>query len=80
MGSLPDRENLAYAMEFIPLRQQLLNLDQPMSLDKSAPSAVEHSDGATMFTAWIYDHLKPHVFALKAAHSLVLIAIAAANK
>lgn len=51
-----------------------------MSLDKSAPSAVEHSDGATMFTAWIYDHLKPHVFALKAAHSLVLIAIAAANK
>jgi len=35
---------------------------------------------ATMFTSWIYDHLKPHATALKVAHPLMLRAIAAAKK
>jgi transposase len=35
---------------------------------------------ATMFSGWIYDHLKPHAAALKAAHPLMLRAIAAAKK
>jgi hypothetical protein len=33
---------------------------------------------ATMFTGWIYDHLKPHAAALKVAHPLMLRAVAAA--
>jgi transposase len=35
---------------------------------------------ATMFTGWIYDHLKPHAAALKVAHPLMLRAIAAPKK
>jgi transposase len=35
---------------------------------------------ATMFTGWIYDHLKPHAAALKVAHPLMLRAIALAKK
>src|SRR6516162_1964267 len=35
---------------------------------------------ATVFTGWIYDHLKPHAAALKVAHPLMLRAIAAAKK
>src|SRR6266404_3149872 len=35
---------------------------------------------ATLFTGWIYDHLKPHATALKVAHPLMLRAIAAAKK
>jgi transposase len=35
---------------------------------------------ATMFTGWIYDHLKPHAATLKVAHPLMLWAIAAAKK
>src|SRR5262249_62071264 len=35
---------------------------------------------ATMFSGWIYDHLKPHAAALKVAHPLMLRAIAAAKK
>ena len=35
---------------------------------------------ATMFTGWIYDHLKPHAAMLKVAHPLMLRAIAAAKK
>ena len=31
---------------------------------------------ATMFTGWIYDHLNPHAAELKAAHPLMLRAIA----
>jgi transposase len=46
------------------------NLPQPWS------AAME----ATMFTGWIYDHLKPHAAELKAAHTLMLRAIAAAKK
>jgi hypothetical protein len=35
---------------------------------------------ATVFTGWIYDHLKPHAAALKVAHPLMLRAIAASKK
>jgi transposase len=35
---------------------------------------------ATMFSGWIYDHLKPHAAELKVAHPLMLRAIAAAKK
>jgi transposase len=35
---------------------------------------------ATMFSGWIYDHLKPHAAALKVAHPLMLRAIAAAKR
>jgi transposase len=35
---------------------------------------------ATIFTGWIYDHLKPHAAGLKVAHPLMLRAIAAAKK
>ena len=35
---------------------------------------------ATIFTAWIYDHIKPHAVAVKVAHPLMLRAIAAAKK
>src|SRR5215472_1675428 len=34
----------------------------------------------TMFSGWIYDHLKPHAAGLKVAHPLMLRAIAAAKK
>ncbi len=35
---------------------------------------------ATMFTGWIYAHLKPRAAGLKVAHPLMLCAIAAAKK
>jgi len=35
---------------------------------------------ATIFTGWIYDHLKPHAAEVKVAHPLMLRAIAAAKK
>src|SRR3984893_8731554 len=35
---------------------------------------------ATIFTGWIYDHLRPHAGAVKVAHPLMLRAIAAAKK
>ena len=35
---------------------------------------------ATVFTGWIYDHLKPHAAGLKVAHPLMLRAIAATKK
>ena len=35
---------------------------------------------ATIFTGWIYDHLKPHAAAVKVAHPLMLRAIAAARR
>src|SRR6201988_3075630 len=35
---------------------------------------------ATVFTGWIYDHLRPHAAALKVAHPVMLRAIAAAKK
>jgi hypothetical protein len=35
---------------------------------------------ATIFTGWIYDHLRPHAQAVKVAHPLMLRAIALAKK
>jgi transposase len=35
---------------------------------------------ATIFTGWIYDHLRPHASEVKVAHPLMLRAIAAAKK
>ena len=46
------------------------NLPQPWS------AALE----ATMFSGWIYDHLKPHAAVLKVAHPLMLRAIAAPKR
>ena len=47
---------------------------------KTLPQPWSAAMEATMFTGWIYDHLKPHAAALKVAHRLMLRAIAAAKK
>jgi len=47
---------------------------------KTLPQPWSAAMEATMFTGWIYDHLKPHATALKVAHPLMLRAIAAAKK
>jgi transposase len=47
---------------------------------KTLPRPWSAAMEATMFTGWIYDHLKPHATALKVAHPLMLRAIAAAKK
>jgi len=54
-----------------------LDLDHWM---KTLPQPWTAAMEATMFTGWIYDHLKPHAAALKVAHPLMLRAIAAAKK
>jgi transposase len=54
-----------------------LDLDRWMkTLPKPWTAAME----ATVFTGWIYDHLKPHAATLKVAHPLMLRAIVAAKK
>jgi transposase len=47
---------------------------------RSLPQPWSAAMEATMFTGWIYDHLKPHAAVLKVAHPLMLRAIAAAKK
>src|SRR5271169_5752077 len=47
---------------------------------KTLPQPWSAAMEATMFTGWIYDHLKPHATALKVAHPLMLRAIGAAKK
>jgi len=47
---------------------------------KTLPQPWSAAMEATMFTGWIYDHLKPHAAALKVAHPLMLRAIALAKK
>src|SRR5213593_2488804 len=47
---------------------------------KTLPEPWTAAMEATIFTGWIYDHLKPHAAALKVAHPLMLRAIAAAKK
>jgi transposase len=47
---------------------------------KTLPQPWSAAMEATIFTGWIYDHLKPHAAALKVAHPLMLRAIAAAKK
>lgn len=47
---------------------------------KTLPQPWSAAMEATMFSGWIYNHLKPHAAALKVAHPLMLRAIAAAKK
>ncbi|HVH70881.1 MAG TPA: transposase, partial [Candidatus Dormibacteraeota bacterium] len=47
---------------------------------KTLPQPWTAAMEATVFSGWIYDHLKPHATALKVAHPLMLRAIAAAKK
>jgi transposase len=47
---------------------------------KTLPQPWSAAMEATMFTGWIYDHLKPHAASLKVAPPLMLRAIAAAKK
>jgi transposase len=54
-----------------------LDLDRWM---KTLPQPWSAAMEATMFTGWIYDHLKPYAAALKVAHPLMLRAIAALKK
>jgi transposase len=54
-----------------------LDLDHWM---KTLPQPWTAAMEATVFTGWIYDHLRPHAAALKVAHPLMLRAIAAAKK
>jgi hypothetical protein len=46
-----------------------LDLDHWM---KALPQPWTAAMEATMFTGWIYDHLKPHAAVLKVAHPLML--------
>ena len=47
---------------------------------KTLPQPWTAAMEVTVFTGWIYDHLKRHAAALKGAHRLMLRAIAAAKK
>ena len=47
---------------------------------KTLPQPWTAAMEATVFTGWIYDHLRPHAAAVKVAHPLMLRAIAAAKK
>ncbi len=54
-----------------------IDLDRWM---KTLPQPWTAAMEATVFTGWIYDHLRPHAAGLKVAHPLMLRAIAAAKK
>ena len=59
------------------IRATRLDLDAwADSLDRPWTGAME----ATLFTGWIYDHLRPRASSLKVAHPLMLRAIAASKK
>src|SRR5881394_459082 len=47
---------------------------------KTLPQPWTAAMEATIFSGWIYDHLKPHAAAVKVAHPLVLRAITASKK
>ena len=47
---------------------------------QSLPQPWTAAMEATIFTGWIYDHLKPHAAAVKVAHPLMLRTIAASKK
>src|SRR5438270_1861708 len=47
---------------------------------KTLPQPWTVAMEATIFTGWIYDHLRPHASEVKVAHPLMLRAIAAAKK
>jgi transposase len=54
-----------------------LQLDSWM---KTLPQPWTVAMEATIFTGWIYDHLRPHAAQVKVAHPMMLRAIAAAKK
>jgi hypothetical protein len=54
-----------------------MDLDRWM---KTLPQPWTAAMEATIFSGWIYDHLKPHAAAVKVAHPLMLRAIVAAKK
>src|SRR5713101_4106742 len=70
-----DGSGRIYAEGSIPAAR--LTLDLWM---KTLPQPWTVAMEATIFTAWIYDHLKPHAAAVKVAHPLMLRAIAVAKK
>ena len=70
-----DSSGKIYAEGWIPATR--FALDRWMKTLPQPWSAVLE---ATMFSGWIYDHLKPHATGLKVAHPLMLRAIAAAKK
>ena len=70
-----DSSGKVYAEGSLPATR--MDLDLWM---KTLPQPWSAAMEATMFTGWIYDHLKPHAAALKVAHPLMLRAIAAAKK
>src|SRR5215468_4896766 len=70
-----DSSSKIHAEGWIPATR--FDLDRFMStLPQPWSAAME----ATMFSGWIYDHLKPHAAGLKVAHPLMLWAISAAKK
>ena len=70
-----DSSGKIYAEGWIPATR--FDLDRWM---KTLPQPWSAAMEATMFSGWIYDHLKPHGAELKVAHPLMLRAIAAAKK
>ena len=70
-----DGSGRIHAAGSIPATQ--LTLDMWM---KALPQPWTAAMEATIFTAWIYDHLQPHAAAVKVAHPLMLRAIAVAKK
>src|SRR6266705_1712699 len=70
-----DSSGKVFAEGLLPATR--LDLDLWM---KTLPQPWSAAMEATMFTGWIYDHLKPHAAVLKVAHPLMLRAIAAAKK
>ena len=58
------------------IRSTRLDLDEWM---KTLPQPWTAAMEATVFSGWIYDHLRPHAAALKVAHPLMLRAIGAAS-
>jgi transposase len=70
-----DSSGQVYAEGSLPATR--FDLDRWM---KALPQPWSAAMEATMFTGWIYDHLKPHAASLKVAHPLMLRAIAAAKR
>jgi len=70
-----DASGRIHAEGKIPARR--FDLDQWM---KTLPQPWMIAMEATIFTGWIYDHLRPHAAAVKVAHPLMLRAIAVAKK
>jgi len=46
------------------------NRESQLPLQTDIPQPCSAAMEATMFSVWIYDHLKPHAAALKVAHPL----------